>query len=86
MGIASSAPLASFTDPGRDMTAIWRNDGKGWRTLAPAGFPDEQALHRLVEEAPQLLPLSGSPRLAVIGKEVPLGGGYADLLAVESLG
>jgi hypothetical protein len=68
------------------VTAIWRNDGSGWRALAPAGFPDEQALHRLVEEAPQLLPLSGSPRLAVIGKEVPLGGGFADLLTVESLG
>ncbi len=68
------------------MTAIWRNDGSGWKTLSPTGFPDEAALHGLVEEAPQLLPLSGSPRLAVVGREVRLGSGYADLLAVESTG
>jgi hypothetical protein len=68
------------------MTAIWRNDGTGWRVLSTAGFPDENALHGLVEEAPQLLPLSGSPRLTVIGREVRLGNGYADLLAVEGTG
>ncbi len=49
-------------------------------------FPDEAALHGLVEGAPQLLPLSGSPQLVVVGREVPLGGGYADLLAVERSG
>lgn len=64
------------------MTAIWRNDGAGWRL----GFPDEAALHRLVEEAPQLLPLAGAPRLSVVGREVQLGNGYADLLAVEPTG
>jgi hypothetical protein len=68
------------------MTAIWRNDGQGWSLLAPVGFPNEAALHRLVEQAPQLLPLAGTPRLTVLGKEVPLGNGYADLLAVESTG
>jgi len=41
------------------MTAIWQNDGTGWRLLAPTGFPDEQTLHSLVEEAPQILPLAG---------------------------
>jgi flavin-binding protein dodecin len=68
------------------VTAIWTNVGDGWRLLAPVGFPDEAALHRLVEEAPQLLPLSGSPRLVVLGHEVPLGGGYADIIAVEPSG
>src|SRR5947208_11899103 len=68
------------------MTAIWRNDGSGWRALRPTGFPDEAALHRLVEEAPQMLPLAGTPRLVVVGREVQLGGGYADLLAVEPSG
>lgn len=68
------------------MTAIWRNDGSGWKTLSQAGFSDEAALHGLVEEAPQLLPMSGGPRLAVIGREVHLGSGYADLVAVESTG
>jgi hypothetical protein len=68
------------------MTALWHNDGSGWRALASAGFPDEQALHTLVEGAPQLLPLSGAPRLVVVGREVRLGSGFADLVAVEPSG
>ncbi len=68
------------------MTAIWRNDDTGWQLLAPAGFPDEAALHKLVEQAPQILPLAGSPRLAILGREVSLGDGYVDLLAVEETG
>ena len=68
------------------MAALWRNDGSGWHALAPAGFPDEAALHGLVEDAPQLLPLSGSPQLVVVGREVSVGGGYADLIAVEPSG
>lgn len=68
------------------MRAIWQNDGTGWRLLAPTGFPDEAALHALVEETPQILPLSGDPRLVVVGKEVALGNGYADLIAVEPSG
>ncbi|HEY8598851.1 MAG TPA: hypothetical protein VIL85_10505, partial [Thermomicrobiales bacterium] len=68
------------------MTAIWHDDGQGWRALAPTGFPAEAALHDLVERAPQLLPLSGSPRLVVVGREVVLGSGKADLLAIEPSG
>ena len=68
------------------MTALWRDDGSGWGLLAAAGFADEAALHGLVEEAPQLLPLSGAPQLVVVGREVALGGGSADLLAVEASG
>ncbi len=69
------------------MAAIWQHDDQqGWRLLAPADFPDEAKLHDLVEEAPQLLPLSGSPRLTVLGREVRLGSSYADLLAVERSG
>lgn len=68
------------------MTSIWVESGQAWKLLAPVGFPDEATLHRLVEEAPELLPLSGSPRLVVVGREVPLGSGYADLLAVEPSG
>ncbi len=68
------------------MTAIWRHDGSGWRVLSPTGFPDEKALHDLVEEAPQMLPLAGAPRLTVLGREVLLGGNYADLIAVEPSG
>src|SRR6202012_4086450 len=43
-------------------------------------------MHALVRDAPQMLPLAGSPRLTVLGREVRLGNGYADLLAVESTG
>jgi alkylated DNA nucleotide flippase Atl1 len=68
------------------MTAVWQNAGEGWRLLPPAGFPDEAALHGLVEEAPELLPLSGSPRLTVLGSEVQLGANYADLIAIEPTG
>ena len=68
------------------MTAIWQNDGTEWRLLAPTGFPDEQTLHDLVEETPQILPLAGAPRLVVVGKEVGLGNGKADLVAVEPSG
>jgi hypothetical protein len=68
------------------MTAIWHNDGTDWRLLAPTGFPDEQTLHDLVEETPQILPLAGDPKLVVVGKEVLLGNGYADLIAIEPSG
>ncbi len=40
----------------------------------------------MIKENPQLLPLAGSPRLTVLGSEVQLGTGYADILAVESTG
>jgi hypothetical protein len=71
---------------GSVVTAIWRAAAGGWALLSAAGFPDEATLHRLVEETPALLPLSGSPQLAVVGREVLLGSGYADLLAVETTG
>ena len=68
------------------MTTIWQEEGGRWRAVAPTGFPNEQALHDLVAEAPDLLPLAGAPRLAVVGREVPLASGYPDLLAVELSG
>jgi hypothetical protein len=68
------------------MTAIWSNDGEGWALLSPTGFPDEASLHSLIEQSPQLLPLAGSPRLTILGREVRLGNGSADLIAVEPNG
>lgn len=68
------------------MAARWSHDGTGWKTLAPAGFPDEATLHTLVEQAPHLLPLAGAPRLHIVGREVALGSGYADLIAIEPSG
>ena len=57
--------------------------GACWRRPA---FQASKTLHDLVEEAPQILPLAGDPRLVVLGKEVLLGNGYADLVAVEPSG
>src|SRR5229473_6849888 len=68
------------------MTAIWQNDGSRWHLLSPTGFPNEATLHTLVEQAPHLLPLAGTPRLIVLGREVQLGSGYADLVAIEPSG
>ncbi len=68
------------------MTAIWSDTEDGWQLLSPVGFADEAALHSLVERSPDLLPLSGSPRLAVVGREVLLGGNRADLMAIEPTG
>ncbi|MEX2120647.1 MAG: hypothetical protein WD847_13725 [Pirellulales bacterium] len=68
------------------MTAIWQNEGGTWKLLSPAGFPDEARLQDLVAEAPQLLPLSGRPDLIIVGQEVQLGSGWADLIAVEPTG
>jgi hypothetical protein len=69
------------------MTAIWGSDPDGqWRALDPVAYQAEAELHDLVEHAPQMLPLAGSPRLTVLGREVRLGTGSADLLAAESTG
>lgn len=67
--------------------AVWAEDERShWELLKPVGFGDEAALHDLVEANPGLLPLSGSPQLVVLGREVQLGTGYADLVAVEPSG
>lgn len=68
------------------MTGTWTNRGDGWVLDAPQAFDDEASLHRLVGENPNLLPLAGSLRLMVLGSEVQLGNGYADILAVEPSG
>ena len=49
------------------MAAIWGNKGTGWELLAPVGFPDEATLHTLIEEAPQLRPLSSKPGRVILG-------------------
>jgi hypothetical protein len=47
--------------------------GLGWQPLAPVPYSAEAVLHDLVETAPHMLPLAGSPRLTVLGREVRLG-------------
>jgi hypothetical protein len=49
-------------------------------------FDAEKVLHHLVAEAPELLPRSDCPRLTILGREVGLGGGCADLVAVDPMG
>ncbi len=68
------------------MSSIWVSEDGGWKLLAKTGFPDEAELHSLVEKAPEILPLAGSPRLTVVGREVRLGSGSADLIAIEPSG
>lgn len=68
------------------MSGIWTNTGDGWDVGKPQSFRDEATLHRLIHENPHILPLAGSPRLVVLGSEVQLGNGYADILAVEPSG
>jgi hypothetical protein len=68
------------------MSSIWVQGTQGWELLLPHGFEDEATLHDLISDAPQVLPLSGSPRLVVLGREVPLGPGLADIVAVETGG
>lgn len=68
------------------MSSIWQNDGTNWARLSPQGFPDEKTLHNLIEQGPHMLPLSGEPRVVIVGKEVALSGNYADLLGIEPNG
>lgn len=69
------------------MTSIWGTDTNGsWRLLTPSRYPAEAVLHDLVAQAPQMLPLAGSPQITILGQQVQLGAGRADLLAVESSG
>ena len=68
------------------MAGIWTSTGTDWKPAAPQPFPDEATLQEMVAENPHLLPLAGSPRLIVLGREVHLGNGKVDVLAVEASG
>lgn len=49
-------------------------------------FNNEAVLHTMVEQIARMLPLTGTPGLAVGAREVRLGTSFADLLAVEPSG
>ena len=67
------------------MSGIWADDGRGrWRPMPAGRFADENELHDLVEQNPQMLPIAGRPALAILGREVRCGTGYADLVAIET--
>lgn len=68
----------------RSMSGIWSEGEDGrLRPAAPHHFESEKQLHDVIQDAPGILPLAGSPSLAVVGREFPLGPGRADLLAFE---
>jgi hypothetical protein len=68
------------------MTVIWTEEASGWQILHPSGFPNEAQLHELIATAPEVLPLAGNPKLVVLGTEVQLASGRADIVAVETTG
>ena len=86
--IVSFAPFELPEEVNRDMTmsGIWTQSDQGWSLSSPEGFADEATLHDLIEKTPEMLPLSGAPTLVILGREVLLGSGYADLLGVETSG
>lgn len=63
---------------------IWHDEGNGLVPLPAQPYANEQALHGSIERAPAMLPLPGQPRLVILGREVQLGNGYADLVAVDA--
>lgn len=67
-------------------SSIWKNDGSDWTLAKSSDWLAEATLHDLVFKSPQVLPLSGSPRLTILGREVQSGSGRADLVAIEQTG
>jgi hypothetical protein len=65
------------------VTGIWHDTKEGLVPLQAQPFDREQALHDSIERAPAMLPLPGQPRLVMLGREVSLGNGSADLIAVD---
>ncbi|MDE2718855.1 MAG: hypothetical protein OXI33_17830 [Chloroflexota bacterium] len=69
------------------MGGIWVKKRDARRTAASRKFGLQKDLHGLAEENLHMLPLAGSPKLVVVGRDVSLGTGKrADLLAVEMTG
>ena len=68
------------------MTGIWRKDGDAWKLALPSSYSNEEELHDHVKSAPDMLPLSGQPTIVASYREVPLSGGFADVLAFEASG
>lgn len=48
------------------LPGIWTQNDAGGKLSRPEGFPDEATLHGLIEEAPEMLPLSGAPALITV--------------------
>lgn len=68
------------------MPGLWKSTDGQWELASAVGFEDEATLQSPVEEAPHLLPLSGSPQVTIVGREVTVGSGSIDLVAIEDSG
>lgn len=71
------------------MAAIWMNTAEGkWEVLSPANFSLEAHLQSLVFQSVEMLPLSGSPVLVALAREVevPVSKGRVDIVAMEATG
>ncbi len=66
------------------MTGTWQDTPDGLVPLPTQPFLREKDLHDSIERAPAMLPLRGQPRLVILGREVLLGTGYADLVALDA--
>ena len=65
---------------------IWDTVEEVLERASPREYQNEAELHRLIERNSQSLPLTGAPKLMVLGSEITLGWGSLDILAIESTG
>ena len=68
------------------MAELWTEEEDNWVVTSPQEYGDEEELQKLIELNPQLLTLSGSPSLTMLGREVNVANCSIDILAVESTG
>lgn len=73
------------------MSLLYRNRDGEWIELPEAEYADEAALSELLQHNPSIIPLSDLADaepvpLMTVGRESPLGSGYADLLMLDANG
>ena len=69
------------------MPGIWRKAGDEWVPMKAGPAPSEQELQArivgILSRDPRALPLAGQPELTVVGQQVRIENGEADVIAVE---
>ncbi|MWA07345.1 hypothetical protein F8568_044875 [Actinomadura sp. LD22] len=68
----------------RQWWGIWHGTGGGLVASRPQPFEREQVLHESIERGAAMLALPGQPTGVMLGREVQLGNGYADLITIEA--
>ncbi len=79
----------SNAEPGRDSTPdrIVISSGGERQLVERSGFLKELELQDLIEKSPELLgALGGGLTFVPVGREVPVGSGFVDLLFLDSEG